>query len=136
MDRREFFAKIGTGAAVALVTTCLGSCSNSNTPSGPVDFSIDLSSTQFSSLQTKGNYVVTNQCVVAHGTDGKYYAATVMCSHEGELQVTYNKNTNEYYCTAHGARYNLSGSGLNSNGSRGLTIYTTELSGTTLRVHS
>ncbi len=136
MDRREFFTKIGTGAAVALVTTCLGSCSNSNTPSGPVDFSLDLSSTQFAPLLTKGNYIVMNQCVVAHGIDDKYYAATVICSHEGESRVTYSKGSNEYYCTAHGARYSLSGSGLNSNGSKGLTIYATELSGMTLRVHS
>ncbi len=136
MERREFLEKVGAGAALALAVTCLGACSsNPTTPSGPVDFTIDLSQPAYTSLTTPGNYLITNGCVVAFGKDSVYYAATVICSHEGE-NVMYDKTNNNYYCNAHGARYSLSGSGLNTNGSKGLTTYTCDLSGTILRVHS
>ncbi len=136
MDRREFLEKVGAGAALALALTCLSSCTSSTTPSGPVDFTIDLRSPTYSTLSTKGNYVVINDCVVAFGFDGVYYAATVICSHEGERKVRYDPANNNYYCSEHGARYSLGGSGLNSTGAGGLTTYTCELSGSTLRVHS
>lgn len=136
MDRREFFEKAGLGAAIALAVTCAQSCADSTTPSGPVDFTLDLSQAAYSKLLTKGNYVIANSCVVAFGNDGNYYAATVVCSHEGERQVIYDKTNDNYYCTAHGARYSKTGAGLNSTGSNGLTIYKTSLSGTMLRVYS
>ena len=64
---------------------------------------------------------------------GTYVAATVVCSHEGQRQVTFT-NANEFYCTAHGARYDPSGKGLNAEGSRGLKTYTVTQSGNTLRI--
>ena len=136
MERREFFEKFGIGAAMALAVGCAQSCADSTTPSGPIDFTIDLSQSAYSKLLTKGNYVVVNSCVVVYATDGKYYAATVICSHEGERQVGYDAQNDTYYCSAHGARYSKSGSGLNSTGRNGLTIYNTSLSGTVLRVYS
>ena len=72
--------------------------------------------------------------VVAKDSSGNYVAATQTCTHEGNKQITLKNN--EWYCTAHGARFSLSGSGLNSEGSKGLTIYKTALTGTTLRVYS
>jgi cytochrome b6-f complex iron-sulfur subunit len=136
MNRREFIEKAGMGAAFALAIACTQSCSESTTPSGPVDFTLDLSQAAYAKLLTKGNYVVANSCVVAYGVDGNYYAATVICSHEGERQVIYDKTNDNYYCTAHGARYSKTGAGMNSTGSRGLTVYKTQLTGTTLRVYS
>ncbi len=135
MERREFLEKVGAGAALALAVTCLGACStNVTTPSGPVDFTLDLSQTTYASLLTPGNYLITNNCVVARGTDGLYYAATVICSHQGAKNVYYNKVLNNYTCTQHGAEYSLAGKGLNGNGAGGLTIYSCVLSGTSLHV--
>lgn len=45
-------------------------------------------------------------------------------------------NNHQWYCTAHGASFDINGTGLNSNGSKGLTIYKTSLSGTSLRIFS
>lgn len=135
MERREFLHSIGGGAAFALALSCLHGCTASSSTE-PVDFTLDLSSSQYSTLLTAGNFVVANNCVIAHGIDGKYYAATVICSHEGEKKVQYEKSTNDYHCTAHDARYSLSGAGTNVNGKNGLTIYSAVLTGTSLRVHS
>lgn len=137
MTRKEFIGTLGLGAAFALTATCLNSCSTSNngTPSS-VDFTIDLSDPTNAGLATNGGYVVRNSVVIARTTAGALVAATVICSHEGQRQVIYDKSANGYYCTAHGARFDLNGKGLNGNGSGGLTIYKTTLTGNSLRVYS
>lgn len=133
MERRQFLERIGIGAAFVLTTSCFQSCTK-DTSSGPVDFTIDLSTSANSALKNNGGYIVNSGVVVAKDSSGNYVAATQTCTHEGQKQITLKNN--EWYCTAHGARYSLSGSGLNSDGSKGLTIYKTTLSGTMLRVYS
>ena len=70
MNRKEFFAKVGFGAAVALMPSCIGglasSCSsdNSSSPSpgtapAAVDFILDVST---GSLATNGGFLVTSSC--------------------------------------------------------------------------
>ncbi len=137
MNRKDFLSKIGFGAAFALTATCLGSCEKEgNVPtSGPVDFTINLNDVANAGLATVGGYVISNSVVIAKTASG-YAAATVICSHEGRQEITYRGANNQWYCTAHGATFDINGGGLNSNGSKGLTIYKTALSGTTLRIYS
>jgi nitrite reductase/ring-hydroxylating ferredoxin subunit len=135
MNRKEFLSKLSVGAAFALTTGCLGSCSKDNgsiAPSGNVDFTLDLNAATNSNLQSNGGYVINNRVVVAKDSSGNYIAATQRCSHEGLKEVILRND--EWYCTAHGARFDLQGGGLNSDGGKGLTIYKTELNGTMLRV--
>lgn len=136
MQRREFLEKIGIGAAFAITATCLGSCKKDTTatPAAVVDFTVDLDTE--TKLLTKGNYIIKNEVVVALGTDGTYYACTVICTHEDLKKVTYNKATNEFFCTEHSARFDLTGKGLNKEGTKGITIYKTALTGKSLRVFS
>lgn len=137
MDRKQFLNSLGIGAAFVLTAGCLGGCKKAVTiPSGSVDFTLDLTSSANAELLNNGGYIITNSCVVAKTITGAFVAATVICSHEGRTQVVYDKSNNDFYCTAHGARFSLTGSGLNNNGSSGLTIYKTELSGNNLRVYS
>lgn len=132
MERRQFLESIGIGAAFVLTTSCLQSCTKDS--SSGVDFTLDLSASINIALKTNGGYIVNSGVVVAKDSSGNYVAATQTCTHEGNKQITLKNN--EWYCTAHGARFSLSGSGLNSEGSKGLTIYKTALTGTTLRVYS
>ena len=78
---------------------------------------------------------IYNGVVISKGIDGAFYAATVICSHENEKKVLYDKSKNQYICSAHGATFDLTGKGTNKNGSSGLTIYKTLLNGTILRVY-
>jgi hypothetical protein len=48
----------------------------------------------------------------------------------------YYASLNRYYCTAHGAQFDLTGKGVNSFGSGGLTVYKTATDGITLVVYS
>lgn len=139
MNRKDFLMKLGGGAAFALTATCLGGCAVENiNPDQPgntatIDFTLDLNAAVNSNLSNNGGYViVNNQVVVARTTGGEYVAATRTCSHDPRKEVIMRNG--EWYCTAHGARFRLDGTGLNGNGRNGLTIYNTQLDGNMLRV--
>ncbi len=137
MERRDFLEKIGIGAAFVLTSSCFGACTSTDyAPTGTVDFTLDLALTENAALTPNGGFLIANKIVVAKDTSGAYVAATQVCSHEGKVQVSYNKAANNYVCSAHGATFSLTGAGTNSNGSKGLTIYKTQLTGTKLRIYS
>jgi cytochrome b6-f complex iron-sulfur subunit len=93
---------------------------------------LDLNSAAYSKLNTVGNYVVVSGIVIARVSASSFAAVTQVCSHEGRRQVVFNAG--EFYCAAHGARFDTAGKGLNSTGSRGLKTYATVLDGTNLKV--
>ncbi len=136
MTRNEFLSTLGAGALFALSSTCLGGCKKdeTTTPGESIDFTLDLTEPSNAALQNNGGYVIKNKVVVARNTDGEYVAATLICSHEQENEIIMKNN--EWFCTAHDARFDLDGSGLNEKGEKGLTIYNTELTGDILQVFS
>ncbi len=139
INRLEFLKKLGFGGTALMAVYCSGCSINGNvnpTPSGNVDFTLDLTSSANAALNTNGGFVITNRIVVAKTTTGEYVAVTQICSHEGQINVTYVKSSNIFYCSAHGAEYNTAGKGLNSEGRNGLTTYKTALTGSSLRIYS
>lgn len=140
LSRNQFLKELGFKGASLLAIYCgastLSSCTNeSNTPTGgPVDFTLDLSTSANSGLNTVGNYLITNRIVIARISETTFAAVTQICTHENRAKVIYQKSSGEFYCTEHGARYTTQGVGLNSEGKRGITSYNTELTGTSLRV--
>jgi cytochrome b6-f complex iron-sulfur subunit len=139
LNRNEFLKSIGLKGAALLAVYCAGetltSCSSGSiAPSGPVDFTIDLSTATNAALTKVSGYIIQNTTVVAQVSQDTYVAVTQICSHEGQRQVIFRNS--EFYCTAHGARFTTAGKGLNSEGKNGLTVYKTQLNGTSLRVFS
>lgn len=139
MNRSEFLKTIGAGAAFALTATCLGGCAAENVNPDPsqgangVDLTLDLDDPANANLLRDGGYVVVNNSVVvARTTNGDYVAATRTCSHEPRRAIRLRNN--QWYCGEHGARFSLTGQGLNSNGRNGLRTYQTQLEGNILRV--
>jgi nitrite reductase/ring-hydroxylating ferredoxin subunit len=120
-------------------TTTSPASSTGSTSSG-VDLSqitnrlltINLQTT--TALQTIGGYIALSGIVVAQVSTGVYVAVTQTCSHEPKKAIIFNKT--EFYCTQHGARFDLTGKGKNSFGSKGITVYKTATDGTTLVVYS
>jgi nitrite reductase/ring-hydroxylating ferredoxin subunit len=82
---------------------------------------LDLSSATYANLKNRNAYVIASNIVVALNKSGKLVAATVTCTHEPKKQVIFSNE--EWYCTAHSARFSQAGVGLNSKGSKGLTVY-------------
>ena len=95
---------------------------------------IDLSSSAAAALKNTGGYIAQSGIVVAQVSAGVYAAVTQTCSHEPKKNIIFN--VSEFYCTVHGARYDLTGKGKNSFGSRGITVYKVATDGKTLVVYS
>lgn len=95
---------------------------------------LDLTAAANASLKTVGGYITKSGIVVAQVSAGVYVSVTQTCTHEPKKQVIFNKT--EFYCTAHGARFSLAGKGLNSFGSKGITVYKVATDGKTLVVYS
>jgi cytochrome b6-f complex iron-sulfur subunit len=142
MNRMEFLKSLGLKGASLFAVYCaasgLSSCVNeSMDPTNPTggtgnELVLDLASAAYTKLNTVGNYVVVSGIVIARVSATAFAAVTQVCSHEGRRQVVFNAG--EFYCAAHGARFDTAGKGLNSTGSRGLKTYVTLLEGTTLKV--
>ena len=137
MDRKEFLEKLGIGAAFVLTSTCLGGCTRDEAdPPKDIDFTIDLDDPKYDVLREFGTYVIEDQIVIARSNTGDYLAATLICSHESLSQITYSDREGAWFCTAHEAKFAEDGSGLNANGSKGLTVYNTEVMDNLLRIFS
>ncbi len=140
MNRLTFLKQLGLSGASLMAVYCgvtMSSCTNESdevTPLPSTGITFDLSLAANAALLTKGGYVVdrTNNIVVAFTNVGTYVAVTLICSHEGQKQITYA--TDKFLCTAHGATYDNTGKGTNANGSAGLKAYTVTQSGTVLTI--
>lgn len=93
---------------------------------------IDLTSAAAAGLKTAGGYIISNSIVVAAYNPGEYVAAQNLCTHQPRQRIIFNRS--EFYCTDHGARFSMTGQGLNSLGSRGLVVYRTANDGNTLLI--
>ena len=139
IKRHEFLKSIGLKGASLLAVYCgattLSSCTNESvSPSGSVDFILDLTNITYSKLNTVGNYLIVNGIVIARVSNNNFAAVTQVCSHENKANVIYSGGG--FYCTQHGATFSTSGAGTNANGSKGIKAYQTALYGTNLRVFS
>jgi cytochrome b6-f complex iron-sulfur subunit len=55
------------------------------------------------------------------------------CPHQG-IAVTFRKGSNDFYCSAHGSTFSITGAVTVSPATSGLSARTVEISGTTLTV--
>ena len=140
IKRIQFLSKLGLGTGAIMATDCLGcltSCDDDDDYiGGEVDFTLDLDESAYDALNAVGGYVRINKVVIAAVSEGTFVAVTQICSHQGAENVTFRSLNNDFYCTQHGAIFDLDGKGLKSNGSKGILIYNTSLSGTLPRVYS
>lgn len=114
----------------------LNACAKSNSspaPAGPsVNLTIDISTPQYSSLQTKGNYVYVNNTIIAHDNSGNYVALYDVCTHAG-CTIAFN-GANQFPCPCHGSIFDENGKVVQGPASTPVKKYTCTLNGTTLTV--
>jgi len=141
MDRKDFLNSIGMSAAAFALINCIG-CKKTNESSssditGPtgVNFTLDLSLAVNSTLLSNGGSLVSNGVIVAKTNDGAYIAVQRSCTHES-YTLTYQSANSRFYCPNHGATFSEKGAVTNGPASRSLTVYNTQLTGTTLKVYS
>ena len=138
MDRKEFLASLGIGAAFVAYSTCLQGCNVANpVDSAPtnVDFTLDLTAAANNALKTNGGYVYKDGIIVARTTGGAYVAVYSACTHEGTT-VTYDSSGNRFHCASHGSNFSTNGAVINGPASQALHQYNTSVTGSSLRVYS
>lgn len=141
MDRKDFLNGIGMSAAAFALINCIG-CKKTDgiisvDTAGPigVDFTLDLSLAANIALLANGGSLVANGVIVARTKAGAYIAVQRSCTHES-YTLTYQPSNSRFYCPNHGASFSENGSVTNGPASRSLTVYNTQLTGTTLKVYS
>ncbi|TSA51807.1 MAG: ubiquinol-cytochrome c reductase iron-sulfur subunit [Sphingobacteriales bacterium] len=132
MDRKHFLQTLGISAAAVVFINSIESCKKPDT-TAKVDFTIDLSSSQFTDLNTVGGYAYQNGIIIAKTSNGDFVAVSQACTHQG-CNVEYQLAQNDFACPCHGARFDSSGGVVNGPAMTALTKYNTSLSGTTLRI--
>ncbi len=135
MDRKNFLSTLGLSSASLLAAACLGSCSKETVASAPtVDFTIDISQSQYAALTAPGGYVYSNGIIIATTSTGQIIAVSQTCTHQGATVVFQNTNT-DFYCPRHGALFSASGAVTAGPASSNLKQYTVTVNGNLVRVH-
>ena len=148
MERKEFLSKIGGGLAVTCVACMMAACSKEGTTgtgnntgggntggggTGSTLLTINLTSQLLAIddfVSDKGIIVVRK---AAGNTVSSFVAFVNACPHQG-VAVTFRKASNDFYCSAHGSTFSISGAVTVSPATSGLSARTVEISGTTLTV--
>ncbi|GAB4037019.1 QcrA and Rieske domain-containing protein [Spirosoma jeollabukense] len=132
INRGEFLRSLGMSSAALMAFYCMGTgltaCSksdsstptpvtppaagltgNADTAAGAINFTIDLTNSNYSSLKTVGNFMKVGSVLVANTTGGKYVTIQRLCTHEANDLVSYVSSSNNFNCSAHGSVFDLDG---------------------------
>lgn len=131
MKRGEFLRSLGLSSAALMAFYCMGTgltaCSkgsgddpapappaagltgNADTSKGAINFTVDLTNSNYSSLKTVGNFMKVGSVLIANTTGNKYVTIQRLCTHEGNDLVSYVLSSNNFNCSAHGSVFNLDG---------------------------
>lgn len=151
LSRGQFLKQLGMSSAALMSFYCLGtgltSCSKDEadpTPttgtggttgstnsgvtgatSGAIDFTIDLTHTDFKKLKTEGEFVYVADIIIANAK-GSFVALSKACTHQGTT-INYRSGTNDFLCPNHGSQFKTDGSVQKDPATKALTVYKTEL---------
>ncbi len=150
MKRGEFLRSLGLSTAALMSFYCMGtltSCSGSDDPapaapttpttpgtgtgtgtgSGKVDFTLDLTTADFSKLKTDGGFAYRDSIIVARVKGGTYVALAKACTHQG-TDVQYRLTQDDFWCSNHGSEFATNGTVQVGPAAQSLKVYKTTLS--------
>ena len=146
MKRNEFVKALGISAGTVMFAPFLVSCSKGTSVADPgtggttpkgVDFTLDLALAANDALNTNGNSLINSGVIVARTSSGAFVAVASACTHQG-AQVVFDNANNRFNCSntggGHGSQFSISGSVVAGPAPKSLKLYTTQLTGTKLRV--
>lgn len=139
MDRRNFLKSscglcaVGIVGAAAFLQSCKKEDDTSDDPQGPdVNFTLDLTQSANSSLNTGGGSLSTHGVVVAN-SGGTFIAIAEKCTHQS-CNINYNAGNNNFVCPCHGGTYNLQGNVVSGPPPSPLKVYSVVRNGDVLTV--
>jgi cytochrome b6-f complex iron-sulfur subunit len=138
MDRKEFLRKsvmltLGAAAGSAFLEACSKQSSTPGSTAPTVDFTIDISSSQYNALQTNGGYLYSNNIIIARDSKGNFVALYSVCTHAG-CTIGFD-GTSQFPCPCHGSIFSESGSVVRGPAATAEKKYNTTLTGNMLRIY-
>lgn len=144
MDRRDLIRKIAVGSATVIVMpSLLTSCEKKDDqpagggnppPGGSNKITIDLTDTNYTSLNTTGNSVVVSSVIIANAGGGNFLALSAVCTHQG-CTVGYSAASNNFPCPFHGSVFSSTGAVVNGPATTALKSYTVSKAGNVLTIN-
>lgn len=138
LSRHAFLKQLGLKGASLFAAYCIGvsvtSCSVEKGTGTDDDFTIDISKGNFKVLKQAGGWVKVRNVVIARTGTDTLVAVTSICSHEGENRIEFRPSEKDFRCSAHGAEFDISGTGKNKKGRKGLNLYKVEVNNSVLRI--
>ncbi len=134
MDRKQFLKStlllggLGLAGSALLIESCKKS---SNTAA--VNFTLDLSQSVNSALNSVGGSVASNNVVVICTATNTWVALSQLCTHQG-CSLSYSKSAKQLICPCHGGTFDTSGNVVSGPPPSALTKYTVTKSGTVLTI--
>lgn len=145
MERKAFFSSLGFSVGMVFLAPVMTSCSKSETDSAitpggttntaAVDFTLDLTSSTYASLNSNGGSVVKDKIIIAKTSSGAFVALSAICTHQGST-IGFESAASRFHCPNHGSNFGTDGSVINGPALSALKKYNTQLTGTNLRVYA
>lgn len=108
--------------------TATGITGNPSTAAGAIDFTLDLTNKDYSTLKTVGNAVKVGDVFVINAKGGTFVALQRLCPHQFLDQLEYRLSSDDINCTHQGSQFKTDGSVTKGPAASALKKYTTVLS--------
>jgi cytochrome b6-f complex iron-sulfur subunit len=131
IDRKDFLKQVGMGFGAIMLMNCLQSCSETEIPdpdpivnTDKLDFSIDITASGNTALQTKGGFLVVSgkKVIIARTLADTWIAVSSACTHEGTT-IGYRASSNDFLCPNHLSTFSATGAVTKSPAASALTKY-------------
>ena len=135
MERRKFIIRsmqAGAAIAIPLAVSCSKDEDDDILLPGD-DITIDLDSSQYSTLKTAGNSVTLQGIIVANTGNEVFVALSSVCTHQG-CTINYSHANTNFPCPCHGSVFSAQGSVLQGPATTAVKKYTVTRDGNVLTI--
>jgi cytochrome b6-f complex iron-sulfur subunit len=137
MERKEFLNLVGISVGAVILQNCMSGCTKAADPTpavippvtpptgggtntvsgltgnnslakGAIDFTVDITKTDFEALKTNGQAVVTGDVIIARTKTGDFIVVEKACTHQGTT-VDFVADNSTFKCSNHGSVFDSSG---------------------------
>lgn len=159
MERKEFLNLVGISVGAIILQNCMSGCSKAADPTpavtppvtppttgtvpppvsgltgnnslakGAINFSVDLTKSDFEILKTNGNALVSGDVIIARTKTGDFLVVEKACTHQGTTIDFVPENTT-FKCPNHGSVFESTGNVSVGPAVRALKKYSTTFDGT------
>lgn len=148
MERKEFLNLVGISVGAVILQNCMSGCTKAADPTpavtpptggggstvvsgltgnnslakGAIDFSVDITKTDFEALKTNGQAVVTGDVIIARTKAGDFLVVEKACTHQGTT-IDFIADNTTFKCSNHGSVFDATGAVIKDPATKALKKY-------------